>query len=365
MSANSFGKLFKITTFGESHGKAIGCVIDGCPSNISITQDEIQQDLNLRRPGQSEITTDRKEYDKVEILSGIFEGKTTGTPICLIIYNQDQQSNDYLEIKDIFRPSHADYVYEMKYGIRDYRGGGRSSARETIARVAAGAIARKILNQMGIEILSWVEQVYNIKANINLQNISRKDIFNNIIRCPDEKKAQEMINLITKMKDDGDSVGGIIKGVIRNCPVGLGNPVFEKLNSQLGNAMLTINAVKGFDIGDGFDCVNLKGSEHNDELILQNGNIETKTNHAGGIVGGLSNGEDIVYRLAFKPVSTIKKPQNSINKFGENIHIETIKGRHDPCVLPRAIPIVDAMAMLVILDNILLNNSFKINEKSN
>lgn len=353
MSGNIFGNNFRVSTFGESHGSAIGCVIDGCPANIEISIDDIQADLDLRRPGQSKITTDRDESDKVEILSGIFEGRTTGTPIAMIIRNKDQRSEDYSKIKDIFRPSHADFTYMAKYGIRDYRGGGRASARETIARVAAGAIARKILRNHGIECLSFVEQVYNIKATINIDDIKRGDIFRNIIRCPDEKAAIEMTDLITRMKDDGDSVGGIICGIIRGCKAGIGDPVFDKLHANLGRAMLSINAVKGFEIGDGFSCINLKGSEHNDAIENIDGKISTRTNHAGGIVGGITNGEDIIFRVAFKPVSTIKKSQDSINTDGNNIRIETIDGRHDPCVLPRAIPIVDAMSALVILDAII------------
>ncbi len=362
MPGNTFGKLFRVTTFGESHGVAIGCIIDGCPSNIPITIEEIQDDLNLRKPGQSSITTDRNEGDRAEILSGIFEGKTTGTPIAIIIHNKDQRSQDYSKIKDIFRPSHADFTYQEKYGTRDYRGGGRSSARETAARVAAGAIAKKIIAIHGVEVLSYVEQVHNIKAEISPENVEKSDIFRNIIRCPDGNIASKMIDFIEKIKANGDSVGGIIRGVIKNCPVGLGDPVFHKLHADLGAAMLGINAVKGFDIGAGFESINYLGSEHNDEICAENGRVFTKTNRAGGVVGGISNGEDIIFRVAFKPVSTIKKPQSSVDIHGNNIKIDTIDGRHDPCVLPRAVPIVDAMSALVIADHLLMNLSCKFKE---
>ncbi|QED22964.1 chorismate synthase [Candidatus Deianiraea vastatrix] len=354
-----FGNIFRVSTFGESHGVAVGCVIDGCPSGIEISEFDIQKDLDLRRPGQSHITTDRNEGDKVEILSGIFEGKTTGTPICMIVRNADQRSHDYSEIKDIFRPSHADFVYQMKYGIRDYRGGGRSSARETLARVAAGAVAKKILSQKGIEIFSFTQQVYNIKTEINPSEVKKEDIFSNIVRCPDKEISLKMIDLIEQMKSEGDSVGGVICGVVKNCPVGLGQPVAQKLSSSLASAMMSINAVKGFEIGSGFASSLMKGSEHNDEICNTDGEISTKTNHAGGIVAGISNGEDIIFKVAFKPVSTIKKPQNSINTDFENIKIDTIKGRHDPCVLPRAVPIVDAMSAITILDHLIMENGLK------
>ncbi len=360
MIGNTFGKLFRVTTFGESHGEAVGCIIDGCPSGVEISELDIQAELDLRRPGQSKITTDRNEDDKAQILSGVFDGVTTGTPICIIIKNKDQKSQDYSEIKDIFRPSHADFTYQQKYGIRDYRGGGRTSARETVARVAAGAVAKKILDKMGVFAISFVEQVCNIRAEIDENLVLREDIFSNIIRCPDQKKATEMIELIEKMKEEGDSVGGVIKGVISGLWAGIGTPVFSKLNAELAHAMMGINAVKGFEIGSGFASIELKGSEHNDQIEAKNGKISTKTNHAGGIVGGLSNGENITFRVAFKPISTIKKPQKTVNMLGENVELENIKGRHDPCVLPRAVPIVDAMARLVILDQIMLDQASRL-----
>ncbi len=353
MAGNSFGQLFRITTFGESHGGAVGVVVDGCPPGIAITEDEIQIELDRRKPGQSKITTPRKEADKIKILSGIFEGKTTGTPILIIAYNEEFESDDYLELKDAYRPSHADYTYEAKYGFRDWRGSGRASARETLARVAAGAVAKKYLKQkLGIEFISFVEQVGNIKANIDFNQVSAKDVESNIIRCPDQKVAEKMIQLIESVRDEGDSVGGIIGGVIKNVSPGLGEPVFDKLNADLGKAMLSINAVKGFEIGSGFEGTKLRGSEHNDSLFVKEGNVRTKTNYAGGVVGGISNGETIYFRVAFKPVSTIKKEQQTISRTKEAVTLKAA-GRHDPCVLPRAVPIVDAMAALVIMDHYL------------
>lgn len=357
MIGNTFGKIFRVTTFGESHGEAVGCIIDGCPSGVDISEDDIQKELDLRRPGQSKITTDRNEEDRALILSGIFEGKTTGTPIAILVKNKDQKSQDYSEIKDIFRPSHADFTYQEKYGIRDYRGGGRTSARETLARVAAGALAKKILDNLGVEVISFVDQVFNIAANVNENEIKRSDVFSNIVRCPDEKVANEMIDLIEKIKEEGDSVGGIVKCVVRGVKAGIGTPVFSKLSAELSHAMMGINAVKGFEIGSGFSSILKKGSENNDQIEQIDGKISTKTNNAGGIVGGLSNGENIVFKVAFKPISTIKKPQKTVNIFGENVEISNIKGRHDPCVLPRAVPIVDAMARLVILDQIMINKA--------
>ncbi len=354
MIGNTFGKLFRITTFGESHGKALGCIIDGCPANFEICEADIQIELDKRRPGQSSVTTQRNEGDKVEILSGVFEGKTTGTPITLIIFNKDQKSEDYTEIKDTFRPSHADYTYFAKYGIRDYRGGGRSSARETVARVAAGAIAKKYLMQkLGIQIFSYVEQINKIKANIDKNTVKAEDIEANIVRCPDNQAAIKMIELINKTKEEGDSLGGIICGIAKNVPVGLGYPVFDKINADLAKAIMSINAVKGFEIGSGFAGVELKGSEHNDEFVNVENKIRTKTNNAGGILGGLTNGEDIFFRVAIKPTATIKKEQQTVDS---NLNAKTISpsGRHDPCVLPRAVPIIDAMTALVIMDHYLL-----------
>lgn len=354
MAGNSFGQLFRITTFGESHGGAVGAVVDGCPPGIAITEEEIQEELDRRKPGQSSITTPRKEQDSIHILSGIFEGKTTGTPILLLAYNTDMRPEDYEELKKVYRPGHADFTYESKYGIRDYRGSGRASARETLARVAAGAIAKKYLKEkLGIEILSYTEQVGSIKTNIDFNTVTQEQIENSIVRCPDSEKAEEMIKLIQQIRDEGDSVGGIIRGVIRNVPVGLGEPVFDKLPADLAKAMMSINATKGFEIGSGFDGVALRGSEHNDEFYTdRNGTVETRTNHAGGTLGGISNGQTIYFRVAIKPVSTIRKQQNTLTREKEETTLEAI-GRHDPCVLPRAVPIVDAMSALVIMDHYL------------
>ena len=358
MAGNSFGQLFRITTFGESHGGAVGVVVDGCPPGIEITEEEIQIAMDRRRPGQSKITTPRKEADVIHILSGYFEGKTTGTPILLVAYNADTKPEDYLNLKDLYRPSHADYTYEAKYGARDWRGSGRASARETLARVAAGAIAQKYLKQNpGVEILSYVDQVGDIKADVDFNTVKAADIESNIIRCPDQNVAEKMIELVDSVRKDGDSIGGIIQGVIRNVPVGLGEPVFDKISADLGKAMLSINAVKGFDIGLGFRSVGMRGSEHNDPFYTdKNGKIRTKTNNAGGTIGGISSGETIHFRVVFKPVSTIKKEQDTVTKEGKVTKLEA-PGRHDPCVLPRAVPIVDAMSALVIMDHYLRNRA--------
>lgn len=353
MAGNSFGQLFRITTFGESHGGCVGVVVDGCPPGIEISVAEIQKDLDRRKPGQSQITSPRKEEDEIKILSGIFEGKTTGTPILLLAYNKDIRPEDYQEMKDLFRPGHADYTYEKKYGFRDWHGSGRASARETLARVAAGAIAKKYLKEkLGIEIISFVEQVGDIKTEIDFNQVTLDQIETNIVRCPDEQVAEQMIKLIEQVSAEGDSIGGVIKGVIKNVPVGLGEPVFDKLNADLGKAMLSINAVKGFEIGSGFAGTKMRGSQHNDQFIMDNGKIKTKTNHAGGTLGGISNGETIHFRVAFKPVSTIRQEQNTVNRNNEQVSLEAA-GRHDPCVLPRAVPIVDAMSALVIMDHFL------------
>ncbi len=358
MSGNTFGQTFKITTCGESHGGAVGVIIDGCPSGISITEAEIQYELDRRKPGQSKITTPRSESDIIHILSGVFDGVTTGTPILLLAYNKDARSEDYDELKKVFRPSHADYTYLKKYGLRDYRGSGRASARETLARVASGAIAKKYLKQkLGIEIISYVEQVGKIKTDIDYKNVTINDVESNIIRCPDSMIANKMIDFIDEVKKQGDSIGGVIKGVIKNVPPGLGEPVFDKLHADLGKAMLSINAVKGFEIGSGFAGVELLGSMHNDPFILIDNKVSTKTNHAGGILGGISNGEDIYFRVAFKSVSTINKLQTTININNEEIELRA-EGRHDPCVLPRAVPIVDAMAAIAIIDHYLRQNSY-------
>ena len=354
MSSNTFGQLFRITTFGESHGAAIGVVIDGCPSGIEIDLEQIQHELNRRKPGQSNITSARKESDEFEILSGIFEGKTLGTPIGILIRNEDQKSKDYNYLKDTYRPSHADYTYEQKYGIRDYRGGGRSSARETVARVAAGAIAKQILASKGIVINAFVNQVGNIKLEKHYSELNFQNIENNIVRCPDETAAQQMIQAIEEVKKQGDTLGGTIQCVIQNTPVGLGEPVFDKLHAVLAHAMLSINAAHGFEYGSGFAGASKKGSENNDEWENVDGKIRTKTNHAGGILGGISTGEDIYFNVAFKPIATILKQQQSINSKGEEITLQN-EGRHDPCVLPRAVPIVEAMAALVLVDFLLLS----------
>ena len=353
MAGNSFGQLFRITTFGESHGGAVGVVVDGCPPGIEITEEEIQVALDRRRPGQSKITTPRKEADKIKILSGYFEGKTTGTPILLIAYNQDVKSEDYTELMKAYRPSHADFTYEAKYGFRDWRGSGRASARETLARVAAAAIAQKYLKEkLGIEILSYVAQVGDIKADVDMDDVQMTDIEGNIVRCPDQKAALEMIELIDSVRRDGDSIGGIIQGIIRNVPVGLGEPVFDKIPADLAKAMMSINAVKGFEMGLGFRSVGMRGSEHNDPFEIEEGEIRTTTNNAGGTIGGISSGETIHFRVAFKPVSTIGKEQDTVTRDKEATKLSAA-GRHDPCVLPRAVTIVDAMSALVIMDHYL------------
>ncbi|MFA5770109.1 MAG: chorismate synthase [Patescibacteria group bacterium] len=354
MAGNTFGKLFQVTTFGESHGGAVGCVVDGCPPGIEISVEDIQKDLDRRKPGQSKITTPRKEEDKIEILSGVFEGKTTGAPIMMMAKNKNARPEDYEKLKEIFRPSHADFTYEKKYGARNWQGSGRASARETLARVAAGAIAKKFLKEkLGIEFLAYVEQVGEIKTEIDFIKITSEQIESNIVRCPDKNVAERMIQYIDILKQEGDSVGGIIRGVIKNTSIGLGEPVFDKLSADLGKAMLSIPAVKGFEIGSGFEGVKMNGSQHNDSFMTdENGKIKTKTNFSGGIQGGISNGEDIYFRVAFKPVSTIRKEQETVNIKGKAVKLEAT-GRHDPCVLPRAVPIVEAMAAIIIMDHYL------------
>jgi chorismate synthase len=352
---NSFGQLFKITTFGESHGGGVGVIIDGCPPGITIHIDEIQAELDRRKPGQSEITTPRKEEDKISIMSGVFQGTTTGTPIMLIAHNKDVKSEDYTEMSKLYRPSHADYTYKMKYGLRDWRGSGRASARETLARVAAGVFATKVVKQnCDAEIISYVEQVGSITTSINPAKVTRESVESNEVRCPDQAVATEMIKYIQNIKAEGDSVGGVIRTVVRKMPIGLGEPVFHKLHADLGWAMLGINAVKGFEIGSGFAGVSLKGSAHNDPLIVdEEGKVGFATNNAGGTLGGISSGQDLNFRVAFKPVSTISKEQKTVTAEGEEATLKAI-GRHDPCVLPRAVPIVDAMTALVLADHILL-----------
>lgn len=343
MAGSSFGTLFKLTTFGESHGVAIGGIIDGVPANQVIDIEAVQDELDRRKPGQSAIVTQRKESDKVEFLSGIFEGKTTGSPIGFMIKNDDQKSNDYDHIKEVFRPSHADFTYNSKYGHRDHRGGGRSSARETASRVVAGAIAKQILASLGIEIVAYVDQVGSIKLG---SDIDYNVIDDNPVRCPNMKVAAEMEALIKEVRKDGDTIGGSVRCEINHVPVGLGEPVFDKLHADLGKAMLSINAVKGFELGSGFECVSMRGSDHND---LFNEDGSTQTNHSGGIQGGISNGMPITMRIAFKPVATIIQTQTTLNKVGELIEMDG-KGRHDPCVVPRAVPIVGAMAAITVLD---------------
>ncbi|GAB3287348.1 chorismate synthase [Hymenobacter tenuis] len=350
---NSFGTLFRITTFGESHGPGIGVVLDGCPAGLAVTEELIQAALDRRRPGQSDLTTPRKEADRVEIQSGIFQGVTTGTPISLFIRNQDQHSHDYSHIEHAYRPSHADYTYDQKYGRRDFRGGGRSSARETAARVAAGAVAQQLLNQHGIRVRSYVSQVGALAVPVGYEALDLSLIDSNPVRCPHPETAERMAELIRQTRDRHDTVGGLVTGVVQGVPAGLGEPVFDKLHSELGRAMLGINAVKGFEYGSGFAGTLLFGSEHNDQFYTDDaGQVRTRTNHSGGIQGGISNGQDIYFRVAFKPVATILQPQATINDQGEEITLAG-RGRHDPCVLPRAVPIVDAMTSLVLADMLL------------
>lgn len=351
---NTFGNIFKLTSFGESHGKGIGGVIDGVPSGIEIDMAFIQSELDRRKPGQSKITTPRKENDEVSFLSGIYDGKTTGTSIGFVIYNENQHSSDYDNLKDLYRPSHADYTYATKYGNRDHRGGGRSSARETIARVVAGAIAKLALRQIGVEVIAYTSQVGQIALTGSYQDYDLTTIENTPVRCPDAEVAEKMIELIHQMKAEGDTIGGIISCVIKGVPVGLGGPVFDKLHAQLGNAMLSINSVKGFEYGMGFAGVGFRGSEMNDAFYNNNGCIRTRTNHSGGIQGGISNGEDIYFRVAFKPIATLLRNVDTVDKEGHEIVLKA-KGRHDSCVLPRAVPIVEAMAAMVIFDQYLMN----------
>lgn len=353
---NTIGRIFKVTTFGESHGVAIGGVIDGMPAGIEIDLIRVQQELNRRRPGQSDIVTPRNEKDQVKILSGLFEGKTTGTPIGFIVENENQHSSDYENIRNTFRPSHADYTYSAKYGIRDHRGGGRSSARETISRVVAGAFARQALEQIGVKIYAYTSQVGDIALDNDYTKYNSEFIESNDVRCPDPEIAAKMHNLIAEVKADGDTIGGVITGVIKGSPVGLGDPAFGKLHARLGEAMLSINAAKGFEYGMGFAGVGCRGSEMIDLFVNDNGAIRTTTNNSGGIQGGISNGEDIYFRVAFKPVATLLKEVETVDKDG-NPTILKAKGRHDPCVLPRAVPIVEAMAAIVMLDAYLLNKT--------
>lgn len=359
MSGSTFGQLFKVTVFGESHGEMIGMVVDGCPAGLPLDLSLIQADLDRRRPGQSKITTQRKEGDIARIVSGVFEGKTTGTPIAGLIENTDQRSKDYSHLEHSYRPSHADYTYDQKYGHRDYRGGGRSSARETAGRVMAGSIAKQLLRQYGIECFAYVSQVGDIALG-NVQ-VDLSKIESNIVRCPDEKVAERMIKLIEEVKSQGDTLGGVITCIIKGVPAGLGEPVFDKLHADLGKAMLSINAVKGFEYGSGFSGVTQKGSRHNDIFMNENGKVKTKTNNSGGIQGGISNGMDIVMRIAFKPVATLMQPQESVDDQGQKVTVEG-KGRHDPCVVPRAVPIVEAMAAITLADHLLRNRSARLEQ---
>ena len=351
---NTFGNIFRLTSFGESHGRGIGGIIDGCPAGLELNLELIQNDLARRKPGQSKITTQRKESDQVEFFSGIFEGKTQGTPIAFAVWNKDQHSNDYNDLKDVFRPSHADYTYIKKYGTRDHRGGGRSSARETIARVVAGAIAKQVLARPGISIRAYVSQVGEVKLQKSYAELDLANAEENMVRCPDAETAEKMIARIEAASKDRDTVGGVITCVVKGVPAGWGEPVFNKLHADLGFAMLGINAVKGFEYGSGFEGTKWSGSQHNDVFVRTEEGIQTKTNYSGGIQGGISNGEDIYFNVAFKPIATLLKEQHTVDKNNNEITINP-KGRHDPCVLPRAVPIVEAMAALVMADHFLLS----------
>lgn len=365
--SNSYGKIFKITTYGESHGKAVGVTIDGCPAGLELDLKEIQYELDRRKPGQSKIVTQRREPDEFQILSGIFDKDesgvffTTGTPIQIVVFNTDQKSKDYSHIASSFRPSHADFTYFAKYGVRDFRGGGRSSARETIARVAAGAIAKQILRKIGVEIFAYVSQVGSLKLSKSYLELDFSLTETNDVRCPDTEMASKMYELIDDTRKKSDTIGGIVSCVIKGVPAGLGEPVFDKFHAELGKAMLSINAVKGFEYGSGFEGIKLYGSQHNDAFYAENNKVKTRTNLSGGVQGGITNGEDIYFNVAFKPVATIMKDQESVNENLETITVSG-KGRHDPCVLPRAVPIVDAMAALVTVDFWLRNKLIKLND---
>ena len=357
---DSFGQLFRITTWGESHGGGVGVVIDGCPSGLPLSEDDLQYELDRRRPGQSKITTQRKESDTAKILSGVFEGRTTGTAISIMVANEDAKSHAYDHLKDLYRPSHADFTYDQKFGFRDWMGGGRSSARETVGRVAAGVIAKKLLyNWSQIQTLAWVEQIHEIKASVDKKTVDKKQIEASIVRCPDPETSTEMIEFIHKVRKSGDSVGGIIRAVVRNVPAGLGEPVFDKLTADLAKALMSLPATRGVEFGLGFDSVKLKGSEHNDAFVMREGTIRTNTNRSGGIQGGISNGEDIDLRVSFKPTATINFEQDTVTRDGRAVKLKA-KGRHDPCVLPRAVPMVEAMINLVLVDHYLRNQKSRI-----
>lgn len=354
MAGNVFGEIFRVVTFGESHGPAIGCVIDGVPPGLNLTEEDVQKDLDRRRPGQSKITTQRQESDRVEILSGVFEGLTTGTPLAMIIRNEDQRSKDYSNIKDVFRPGHADYTYLKKFGLRDYRGGGRSSGRETACRVAAGAVAKKILAEHKIKVIAYTLAV----ADIYAKQIDYSVIEQNLVRAPDAKAAELMIQKIDEARKDCDSLGGIIEAVIKGCPPGLGDPVFDKLTARLAYALMSIGTTRGVEFGDGFAAAQLRGSQNNDEFITKNKEIHTKTNHAGGLLGGISNGEDIILRVAVKPPSSIAKNQQTVDISGEDVNIQ-VKGRHDPCICPRVVPVVESMIALTLVDSLLIQKTIR------
>ncbi len=358
MAGNTFGTAFRLTSFGESHGPAIGGVIDGCPSGLTLDIDRVQQDLSYRRPGQSAITTSRNESDQIEFLSGIFEGVTTGAPIAFITRNHDIRPSDYSVIENVYRPSHADYTWEAKYGLRDHRGSGRASARETLARVVAGSVAAQFLEINGISTLAYTKSIGTINAEIT-EPLKREDIYNSIARCPDTIATEEIEQVLTVLRSKGDTTGGIIECTIKNLPAGLGEPVFDKLNADLAKAMMSINAAKGFEIGSGFKASSMKGSEHNDPFVNKGGTITTSTNNSGGIQGGLSNGQPVVFRVAFKPISTIMIEQDTVNSSGEPEKL-VVKGRHDPCVVPRAVIIVESMANLVVADHMLRQRMSKI-----
>ena len=351
---STFGQLFRITTFGESHGGGIGVVIEGCPPQIEISEAEIQCQLDRRRPGQSKITTQRREPDRCEIISGVFEGKTLGTPIAILVRNEDAQPRAYVDMKETFRPSHADFTYQAKYGIRNWQGGGRASARETIGRVAAGAIAVKVLRNFyaSLEIVAYVRQIHQLEAKIDRSRVNTAEVESNIVRCPDAKAAKAMVELIEEVREQGDSLGGVIECVVRDAPVGLGEPVFDKLEADLAKAMLSLPATKGFEVGSGFSGTRMRGSEHNDPFEMRGERVRTSTNNSGGIQGGISNGEEIYFRVAFKPTATIAREQKTVTSAGDKTKL-IARGRHDPCVLPRAVPMVEAMTALVLCDNAL------------
>ena len=357
---NTFGKIFQISTWGESHGPAVGVTIDGCPAGVPIDEEAIQVELDRRRPGQSDITTPRSEDDRLEVLSGVFEGVSTGAPILLMVRNKDARPQAYDHLKDVYRPSHADYTYQAKYGHRDHRGGGRSSARETIGRVAAGAIARRILaDSAGVELVAYVRRIHDIEAEIDAASVARDAVESNTVRCPDSDAAEKMIERIKQLRKEGDSAGGLVELVARGLPVGLGEPVFDRLEADLAKAMLSLPATKGFEVGSGFDGTRLTGSAHNDAFYKDGDEVRTRSNNSGGVQGGISNGEDLVCRIAFKPTATINKEQETVSTSGEETVLKA-RGRHDPCVLPRAVPIVEAMAALVIVDHWFLDRSRKL-----